>query len=99
MIHIVFQEADIDVLNKAQEPDESLAGDVQIIRDDYAVGPVQNIYDPEGYQARRLYWKELLEYSPYNSDQLMEMVDDRLTVHNLKKTLEESENEIVWIWM
>jgi hypothetical protein len=99
MIHVVFQQADIEVLKKAQELDESLAGDVQIVRDDYAVGPVQNIYEPEGYQARRQYWKELLEYSPYNSDQLMEMVDDRLMVHNLKKTLDEQEEEIVWIWM
>jgi hypothetical protein len=99
MIHIVFQQADIEVLQKAQELDENLSGEVQIIRDDYAVGPVHNIYEPEGYQARRQYWKELLEYSPYNSDQLMEMVDDRLAVHNLKKTLSENEDEIVWIWM
>ncbi|GAA4754725.1 DUF1835 domain-containing protein [Flavisolibacter ginsenosidimutans] len=99
MIHIVFQQADIEVLKKAQELDESLIGDVQIVRDDYAVGPIQNIYEPEGYQARRQYWKELLDYSPYNSDQLMEMVDDRLMVHNLKRTLDENEDEIIWIWM
>jgi len=99
MIHVVFQQADIEVLKKAQELDESLAGDVQIVRDDYAVGPIQNIYEPEGYQARRQYWKELLDYSPYNSDQLMEMVDDRLMVHNLKRTLDENEKEIIWIWM
>lgn len=98
-IHIVFQEADIEVLKKAQELDESLAGDVQIVRDDYAVGPVQNIFEPEGYQARRAYWKELLEYSPYNTDQLMEMVDDRLLVHNLKRSLDEAESLDVWIWM
>ena len=99
MIHIVFQEADIDVLKKAQELDEALAGDIQIVRDDYAVGPIQNIYEPEGYQARRQYWKDLLEFSPYNTDQLMEMVDDRLMAHNLKRTLDENESEIAWIWM
>lgn len=99
MIHIVFQEADIEVLKKAQELDETLAGDVRIVRDDFAVGPVQNIYETEGYQARREYWKQLLEISPYNTDQLMEMVDDRLMIHNLKKTLDENENEEVWIWM
>lgn len=99
MIHIVFQEADIDVLKKAQELDETLAGDVRIVRDDYAVGPIKNIYETEGYQERRAYWKELLEYSPYNTDQLMEMVDDRLMVHNLKRDLDENEKEEVWIWM
>lgn len=99
MIHVVFQEADIHVLREAQALDEALAGDVRIVRDDYAVGPVQNIYETEGYQARRDYWKSLLEISPYNTDQLMEMVDDRLMVHNLKKALQENGEEEVWIWM
>jgi hypothetical protein len=99
MIHIVFQEADIAVLKKAQELDKTLAGDVQIVRDDFAVGPLENIYETEGYQQRREWWKSLLEISPYNTDQLMEMVDDRLVVHNLKKTLAEAGKEEVWIWM
>jgi len=99
MTHIVFQEADIAVLKQAQELDETLAGDILIVRDDYAVGPIENIYEVEGYQQRKEWWRRLLEISPYNTDQLMEMVDDRLLVHNLKKTLDENEKEVVWIWM
>lgn len=99
IIHIVFQQADIDVLKKAQELDETLAGDIQIVRDDYAVGPIQNIYEAEGYQARRDYWREQVDYSPYNTDHLMEMVNDRLLVHNLKKSLDEDLQKEIWIWM
>jgi hypothetical protein len=99
MIHIVFQEADIEVLKKAIELDESLTGKVEIIRDDYAVGPIFNIYEAEGYQQRRDWWKELLDISPYSTEQVTDMVDDRLTVHNLKKELEENAKEEVWIWM
>ncbi len=99
MIHIVFQEADIEVLNKAIELDESLQGPVQIIRDDYAVGPVKELFETEGYQERREWWKGLLEQSPYNTDQLMNLVDDRMTVYQLKKSLEENSKEEVWIWM
>lgn len=99
MIHIVFQEADIEVLKKAQELDESLAGDIRIVRDDYAVGPIQNIYETEGYQARRDYWKAQIDFSPYNTEDLMHLVDDRLMVHNLKKSLDENAKEEVWIWM
>lgn len=99
MIHIVFQSADIDVLKKAFELDETMAGDIVEIKDDYAVGSIQNIYETEGYQGRREWWKALLDYSPYNSDQLMEMVDDRLAVHQLKRTLEEDDKQEVWIWM
>ncbi|MBB1284165.1 DUF1835 domain-containing protein [Flavisolibacter sp. BT320] len=99
MIHIVFQEADIEVLKKAQELDESLAGDIRIVRDDFAVGPIQNIYETEGYQARRDYWKAQIDYSPYNTEDLLHLVDDRLMVHNLKKSLDKDAKEEVWIWM
>lgn len=99
IIHIVFQTADIDVLKKAFEMDDTMAGEIAEIKDDYAVGPIQNIYQMEGYQQRREWWKSLLDYSPYNSDGLMEMVDDRLVVHQLKKSLDEKENLEVWIWM
>jgi hypothetical protein len=99
MIHIVFQEADIAVLQKAIELDQSLSGDIRIIRDDYAVGPLGEIYETEGYQQRRAWIKQLLEDSPYSTHQLMDLVDDRLVVHNLKKELDVDSKVDVWIWM
>ncbi|HEX2605793.1 MAG TPA: DUF1835 domain-containing protein [Flavisolibacter sp.] len=99
MIHIVFQEADIQVLQQAIELDDSLQGRIEIVRDDYAVGPIHDIMETEGYQARRDWWKVQIEGSPYNADQMMGLVDDRLLLHNLKKELEENAKEEVWIWM
>lgn len=97
MIHIVFEQANVEALQKAIELDESLAGEIVEIKDDFAVGPVQNIYEAEGYQARRDWWKEVLEFSPY-TDQL-DIVDDKLSVHNLLKKLDEEPEEQVWIWL
>lgn len=97
MIHIVFQQADIDILQKAIEIDASLQGGIIQIKDDFAVGPIIDIYETEGYQLRRDWWKEALEFSPYIEQ--LDIVDDRLTVHNLLKTLDENPDEIVWIWM
>lgn len=97
MLHIVFQEADIVVLQKAIELDESLAGDVWQIKDDFAVGPLANIYETEGYHARRDWWKMLLEFSPYTEQ--INLVDDKMTVHNLLKKLDEESSLDVWIWM
>ncbi len=104
MLHIVFQEADIDVLQKAIALDESgsLNGEIWQIKDDYAVGPVADIYEAEGFQARRDFWKEALEFSPY--EEQIEIVNDKMTVHNLQKGLnaeEDSEEYIkeIWIWM
>jgi hypothetical protein len=99
MIHIVFNEADIEILKKAQELDETMGGEVIIIRDDYAVGPIVNLFETEGYQHRRDWWKSLIEISPYDTEQLMHLVDDRMTVHKLKRTLEDNDKEEIWIWM
>lgn len=100
MIHVVFQEADVDVLKKAIELDETLQGEVLEIKDDYAVGPLEALDEPEGWQRRLNMWKERLLASPYSANiSSYDMIDDRLVVHNLKKMLEENPKEEVWIWM
>lgn len=97
MIHIVFEQANTGALQKAIELDESLQGDIVEIKDDFAVGPLADIYGTEGYQLRRGWWKVLLEFSAYTEQ--LNIVDDKLTVHNLLKRLEEEPEEKVWIWM
>lgn len=97
MIHIVFNEIEVALMRKVQELDESLAGSVLQIKDDYAVGPIQNIYETEGYQQRRDWWKQLLENSPYKEQ--LDLIDDKLTVFNLIKCLQENPEEELWIWM
>ncbi len=97
MIHIVFNESEVALMQKVMESDEALAGEVIQVKDDYAVGPVAAIYEAEGYQQRRDWWKQLLENSPYTEQ--LDIVDDKLTVHNLIKKLEENTEEQVWIWM
>ena len=99
MIHVVFQEADIDVLKQAIALDASLEGEIRIIRDDFMVGPIAGINETEGYQVRRDWWFELLKNSPYNEEEVSALVDDRLAMHGLKKALEEDENEVLWLWM
>jgi len=97
MIHIVFNTADIAALEAAIELDESLAGKIIEIKDDYAVGPLLDIYETEGFQLRKNWWANVLAHSPY-TDQL-DVVDDRLTVHQLINALNHDENESIWIWM
>lgn len=97
MIHIVFETANIDVLGKAFKLDEGLTGDIIEIKDDFAVGPIVDIYDEYGYQSRRDWWKEVLKFSPYTEQ--LNIVDDKLTVHKLIRRLDEEADESVWIWM
>lgn len=97
MIHIVFEEANVNALQTAIEMDETMQGQVVEIKDDYAVGPVAAIYEREGYQQRRDWWKEVLTYSPYENQ--LDIVDDKLAVHQLLQQLTEDTAAEVWIWM
>jgi len=97
MIHIVFETANVTALQQAIELDESLQGSIVEIKDDYAVGPLGDIYETEGYQTRRDWQKNVLEYSPYTEQ--INIVDDKLTVHQLLKQLDEEPEAEVWIWM
>ena len=97
MIHIVFEKANVDILQKVIELDETLEGEIFEIKDDYAVGPIDNLYETEGYQERKNWWKNVLENSVYENE--LNIVDDKLTIHQITKYLENNENEIVWIWM
>ena len=97
MIHIVFEQPNVEVLSKAIELDETIQGDIIEIKDDFAVGPLLDIYETEGYQQRRDWWKHVLVYSAYTEQ--LNLVDDKLTVHNLINRLTENRDELVWIWM
>ncbi len=98
MIHIVFQEPDIAVLQQAIAMDESLQGDVLLIRDDFAVGPIKDIYTEEGIEARKQWWREVLAGSELEGKVDDGSVDDLKTVAELKNRLDNNGAEIGWIW-
>ena len=80
------------------EMDESLAGKVVQIKDDFAVGPIAVLDTEEGWQARLDWWRGLLQGSPYG-DSLVGSFDDRETVKTLLSEMEENGEEEIWIWM
>ena len=98
MIHIVFQKNDAEVLKKAFELDASLQGDVFSIDDDFAVGPVADIYTPEGIEARKQWWREVLAGGDYDGLVDNGTVADNDTVVMVKQRLLDEPNEVVWIW-
>ena len=98
MIHIVFNEADIDVLQKAIELDETLQGEVLQVEDDYAVGPLKDIYTEEGIAARRAWWKEVLSGTDQEKKVDEGEVDDNKLIAFIIGRLQNNEEEKVWIW-
>jgi hypothetical protein len=98
MIHIVFNGPDVKLLQQAIELDESLQGEMVLIRDDYAVGPLTNIYVGEGIEQRRQWWQQVLAGGDYEGKANGGEVDDYKTVAELVGTLRRDENEVIWIW-
>jgi len=98
MIHIVFNEPDVAVLQQAIDMDENLHGDVVQIKDDYAVGPLQNIYIGEGIENRRQWWRDVLAGGDYDGKVDSDDKDDYKTVAELVGTMRRDENETIWIW-
>ena len=98
MIHIVFNESEMDLMKQVIEMDETLAGDIIQIKDDFAVGPLAGIETEEGWQARLQWWRLVSEGSPYSSD-LVGSFNDRETVKQIKAKLDENPEEQLWIWM
>lgn len=98
MIHIVFNEPDVKVLKDAIALDESLQGEVIQIKDDYAVGPLGNIYIGEGIEARRQWWKEVLAGGDYEGKTESGEVDDYKTAAELVGTMRRNADEVIWIW-
>jgi hypothetical protein len=95
-MHIVFQKEDTHTLAKSFDLDESLRDEIILIKDDYAVGPIKDIYTREGIEARKQWWQEVLAASDY---QITEEVNDPKTVEEIIKRLRNDENENVWIWV
>ena len=98
MIHIVFQQADVAVLQEAINLDQSLNGSIIEIKDDYAVGPINDIYTEEGIGARKQWWRNVLAGSDIDGKVDDGSVDDTKTVKELIELLQSDPDEIIWIW-
>ena len=98
MIHIVFQQADVAALKKSFELDETLNGDIVEIKDDFAVGPIADIFSEEGMEVRKQWWREVLTGGDYDGKVDTGEVNDAKTVAELIEKLNNDPEEIAWIW-
>ncbi len=98
MIHVVFNESEVDLMKEVIALDETLAGEVILVRDDYAVGPLADLDTEEGWQARVAWWKDLLSYSHYQEKDI-QPVDDREVISLIRSMLDQNPDETCWIWM
>ena len=97
MKHLVFEELNATILQEAIALDESLAGTIYIIKDDYATGPLAVENNEATHQQRKDWWQEVLKGSPYENQ--IELVNDPETMQSIQAALEAEPEEELWIWM
>ena len=98
-MHIVFQEEDVKTLSKSFELDESLRKEIIEIKDDYAVGPLRDIYREDGREARKEWWRKVLSNSDMSGSVDSGLVNDEKATAAIKEHLDKDENAEVWIWV
>ena len=95
---MVFGEADAKVLKEVIELDETLAGEIKTIKDDYALGPLENMYVGEAKEERKLWWQNVVEGGEYEGKNINDIDEDYKTIAELVGMLRRNEAEIIWIW-
>ncbi len=98
-MHIVFQQEDVKTISKSFDLDESLRGEIIEIKDDFAVGPLKDIYSVEGIEERKQWWRKVLSGGDYDGRVDTGEVNDEKAVQEIKEKLNNNEEEAVWIWV
>ncbi|MBU6157981.1 MAG: DUF1835 domain-containing protein [Bacteroidetes bacterium] len=99
MLQLVFNEPDIETLKQSIELDNSLSGEILLLRDDYAVGPLQDIYTEAGASVRKEWWTSVLEGGDYEHVTEKNTVNDLAIVNSIIEQLNSDADSVLWIWM
>ncbi len=95
MFHIVFDSGGAGLLSAAMDMDDALDGETIVIEDDYSVGPVRNLYTPDGRQERAAWWNVIRDEDPAAATASAD--DAHLQV--ILQRMEEEEFDQIWIWV
>lgn len=99
MQHVVFQQEDVKTLRKSFELDAALNGKIYEIKDDFAVGPLKDIYTQDGIEVRKEWWRNVLAGGDYDAKVDTGEVNDPKTIEEMKEQLRSDQQETIWIWV
>lgn len=96
-LHLVFDEQGGEQIRQSFELEAENEGEIIVLEDNYSIGPVANLEEPEGWQARKSWWQMVNMLS--EDEQPEVMASDKMKLHNLLQRLEAEEDTALWIWM
>ena len=110
LVHIVFGQSSVPVLNEAVAMDEKMSGEIRCFEDDLSVGPLFILDTKEGRAGRKQFWMQLAGVAlPAITEAETEMPaapvmpadeapEDADRFQALKAQLKENPDLEVWIW-
>jgi len=99
MFHIVFDSSGAGLLNTEMDLDEALDGETILFRDDYSVGPIQDLFSETGRRQRISWWNNIREDIKVKG--LLETTEESDNAILLKviQRMDEEEFDEIWIWV
>jgi hypothetical protein len=99
MFHIVFDSTGAGLLSSAMDMDEALDGETVLIRDDYSVGPIQDLFSKEGRSRRNEWWSCIRGEEKETGTKASGEESDDGILRKIAQRMEEEEFDQVWIWV
>ena len=99
MFHIVFDSRGAELISAAMDLDEALDGETIGIKDDYSVGPIQDLFSETGRLERRKWWNTIREEETGFSPETSGDDTDAEILRKIMQRMEEEEFEQIWIWV
>lgn len=98
MFHIVFDSRGAELITAAMDMDEALDGETILIRDDYSVGPIQDLFSETGRLHRNHWWNAIRpEIKSIGKNEIEE--SDASKLGKIIQRMNEEEFDQIWIWM
>ena len=97
-MHIVFQQAGREVLERGFAPDESIDKNIINLKSDYSLGPVEYPLTNENLEKRNDWWKKIITDETDISFSAANEADVQI-INEIKNSLTNNESEELWIWI
>ncbi len=93
LIHILFDKAGAEALQKSFQLDDILEGEIVLLEDDLSAGPLQETFTDNGAQTRQDWWKSIR-----SADAPEPEAGDAIKLQGTLEKLQAEENTEIWIW-
>ncbi len=99
MFHIVFDARGAELISAAMDMDEALDGETILIRDDYSVGPIQDLFSETGRLRRNNWWNNIRHEVRSTGKDENDEESDAAKLGKIILRMSEEEFDQIWIWM